>query len=62
MVFASCCLKKNLNTFCFVFKVEYFIVTVVYSDHGDASPVLSTCPLHSNSGCGKERRMLIGPW
>ena len=27
-----------------------------------ASPVLSTCPLHTNSGCGKERRMLIGPW
>ena len=25
-------------------------------------PVLSTCPLHTNSGCGKERRMLIGPW
>ena len=26
------------------------------------SPVLSTCPLHTNSGCGKERRILIGPW
>ena len=25
-------------------------------------PVLSTCPLHTNSGCGKERRILIGPW
>ena len=24
------------------------------------SPVLSTCPLHTNSGCGKERRLLIG--
>ena len=23
---------------------------------------LSTCPLHTNSGCGKERRILIGPW
>ena len=22
---------------------------------------LSTCPLHTNSGCGKERRILIGP-
>ena len=20
------------------------------------------CPLHTNSGCGKERRMLIGQW
>ena len=24
--------------------------------------VLSTCPSHTNSGCGKERRILIGPW
>ena len=22
---------------------------------------LSTCPPHTNSGCGKERRMLFGP-
>ena len=22
-------------------------------------PVLSTCPLHTDSGCGKERRILI---
>ena len=26
------------------------------------SPILSACPLHANSGCGKERRILIGPW
>ena len=26
------------------------------------TPVLSTRPLHTNSGCGKERRILIGPW
>ena len=26
------------------------------------SPVLSTGPLHTNSGCGKERRILIVPW
>ena len=25
-------------------------------------PVLSTCPPHTNSGCGKERRIVIGPW
>ena len=25
-------------------------------------PVLSTCPLHTNSGFGKERRILISPW
>ena len=24
--------------------------------------VLSTCPFHTNSGCGKERRIFIGPW
>ena len=23
---------------------------------------LSTCPLHTNSGCGKDRRILIVPW
>ena len=23
--------------------------------------VHSTCPLHTNSGCGEERRILIGP-
>ena len=26
------------------------------------SPVLSTCPPHTNNECGKERRILIGPW
>ena len=25
-------------------------------------PVVSTCPLDTNSGRRKERRMLIGPW
>ena len=25
------------------------------------SPVLSTCPLHTKSECGKEKRMLLGP-
>ena len=27
----------------------------------DCTPVLSTCPLHTNSGCWKERRIFIGP-
>ena len=27
----------------------------------NVAPVLSTCPLHTNRGCGKERRILIGP-
>ena len=26
------------------------------------STFFSTRPLHTNSGCGKERRILIGPW
>ena len=25
------------------------------------TPLLSTCPLHTDSRCGKERRILIGP-
>ena len=32
------------------------------TDDGDQSSVLSTCPLYTNSGCGKERRILIGPY
>ena len=24
--------------------------------------ILSTCPLHTNGECGKERRILFGPW
>ena len=27
-----------------------------------AAAILSTCPLHANSGSGKEWRILIGPW
>ena len=30
--------------------------------HSTIPLVLSACPLHTNSGCGKERRILIGPW
>ena len=30
--------------------------------HTSTPSVLSTCPLHTNSGCGKERRILTGPW
>ena len=30
-----------------------------FAAHGH---VFSTCLLHINSGCGKERRILIGPW
>ena len=26
------------------------------------TPELSACPLHTVSGCGKERRILIDPW
>ena len=37
------------------YPVDPYSATVV-------PPVLSTCPLHTNSGCGKERRIFIGPW
>ena len=36
--------------------------SAICDDHTYIPPVLSTCPLHTNSGCGKERRILIGPW
>ena len=50
--------------FCFVFvfmlslKPQPFVQSSfdIY-----ATPVLSICPLHTNSGCEKERRISIGP-
>ena len=33
-----------------------YISTRIYS------PILSSCSLHTNSGCGKRRRILVGPW
>ena len=43
-------LDLNAQSCCFISEPSYI------------PPVLSTCPLHTNSGCGKEKRMLIGPW
>ena len=37
------------------------ILTLSICDDLYTPPVLSTCPLHTNSGRGKERRILIGP-
>ena len=37
---------------------RFYRVTQLRTD----TPVLSTGPLHTNSGCGKERRILIAPW
>ena len=36
--------------------------TVLYCIAGTNNIILSTCPLHTISGCGKEGRVLIGPW
>ena len=45
-------------------QVTYTIILpgISYNRLQSKPPVLSTCPLHTNSGCGKERRILIGPW
>ena len=37
-------------------------VVVLACFNSTESPVLSTCPLHTNSGFEKERRILIGAW
>ena len=37
---------------------QYFFISLIADG---PQPVLSTCPLHTNSGCGKERRILTGP-
>ena len=47
--------NKSIGTF-------YRVIYSVYFTPGVTPPVLSACPLHTNSGCGKERRILIGPW
>ena len=36
-------------------------ITFVWFDGTTISSVFSTCPLNTISGCGKERRILIGP-
>ena len=50
----------------FVLFIFYFLlsgpIAVSFLYYWVITPVLSTCPLHTNSGCGKERRILIGPW
>ena len=38
------------------------ILSRVWSYSPNNTPVLSICPLHTDSGCRKERRVLIGPW
>ena len=56
----------NLTRSIFTVLSIYVMVTIHKADiqciGSWVSPVLSTCPLHTNSGCGKERRILIGPW
>ena len=42
-------------------RLKYFSLLPVFVNRAGTSPVLSTCPLHTNSGCGKERRILVGP-
>ena len=42
--------------------INWSMVTCHGSTHSELPPVLSTCLRHTNSGCGKERRILIGPW
>ena len=38
------------------------VLSQIFSQYRTVPPVLSRCPLHTNSGCGKERRIIIGPW
>ena len=48
-----CCVSRVFS------RLQLLIVALVDCMY---SPGLSTCPLHTNSGCGKERRILIDPW
>ena len=61
-----------LFCFCFSFSRWNFVTVddpLLFTCPADHVPVwqprmsvLSTCLLYANSGCGKERRILIGPW
>ena len=63
----SCCLSLGLSLLCFV-SFSLFVISLSLRPRPFVQPffgmslVLSTCPLHVISGCGKERRILIGPW
>ena len=48
--------RRQTFSFCSLFPVQ--------QTTGGIGPraVLSTYPLHTICGCGKERRTLIGPW
>ena len=42
-------------------KIELWLLIAAEWAAGEQQPpVVSKCPLHINSGCGKERRILIG--
>ena len=46
-------------------RYSYFYLSTWYSTYmskEERNLALSPCPLHTNSGCGKERRISIGPW
>ena len=67
----SCCLKKNQNA---PRPSESVVVVVFFTLTDRASTIPSniymrgcqsgtwSCPLHINSECEKERRILLGPW
>ena len=64
-------LKKNLNASRPSVNVNVYVIAshtggkgvkTLRWDHRLNTPVLSTCLLHTHSGCGKERRILNGPW
>ena len=42
-------------------RVTSGVYTVILRARLISTPVLSTCPLHTNSGCGKERRIAGRP-
>ena len=55
------CSLRTLNRCSFVESTfinigEFTFINIAHT------PVLSICSLHTISGCGKERRILIGPW
>ena len=54
--------RSSVHTERGVIVVGFRFFSILYPFSLLSTPVLSACPLHTNSGCGKERRILIGPW
>ena len=60
--YSLCDTRRLVSTRCCFSLSELFYSSTQHRKKKYPGIVFSTCPLHTNSGWGKERRILIGPW